>query len=71
MSTFEMFFGWPAGGIWSNIIASILTGATVWAWAHRKLGRLHQALTELREAHENTHTLVAQLHQAQIGGGPS
>lgn len=42
MNTWGLFFSWPAGGTWSNMIASlewvVVAGITVWCFRDR-LGR--------------------------------
>jgi len=58
-----VFFAWPDGSIWSNILAWVLCGALAFGWTHRVLKRHHRRahgearrdprerrVTELREA---------------------
>ena len=40
-SAWSLFFQWPQGGVWSNMIASVLWTAPAWllavfAWKHRR-----------------------------------
>lgn len=42
MSTWSLFFGWPAGGTWSNLVASLewVAVAAVFVWLFRdRIGR--------------------------------
>ncbi len=36
-----VFFAWPAGSIWSNILAWALCGALAFGWTHRVIKRHH------------------------------
>lgn len=47
MSVWQAFFGWPAGGVWANLVASVL-GFTV----HHVLMRRHHANTTARQTKE-------------------
>jgi hypothetical protein len=58
MSVWDVFFGWPGGGVWSNLVASVLTGVGIWLRAKAKLT---QARDEDREA---TQTALAEHRQA-------
>lgn len=50
MSVFELFFGWPAGQVWPNIVASGVTAGLAVGWSHRTLrrhiDRRHEQLAE-------------------------
>lgn len=50
MSVLALFFGWPAGQVWPNIVASGLTAGLAVGWSHRRLrkhlDRRHTQLTE-------------------------
>lgn len=39
MSTWQLFFGWPAGQVWPNVVASALTAGLAVGWSHRRLAR--------------------------------
>lgn len=43
MSTWWLFFGWPAGGVWSNLIASLIWDVPIVAAGWVKLHRSHKA----------------------------
>ena len=51
MHTFLVFFGWPLGAIWGNLLASVLVA--VWVTVQARSVKAVQA--ELREAHERHH----------------
>lgn len=54
---------WPGwDSVWPNILASILCGSAVWAWAHRHIKKLH-----LR--HDQHEELLRRLID-QTGGEP-
>lgn len=37
METVKLFFGWPGGAVWGNLLASALTVMPGLVWHHRKL----------------------------------
>lgn len=37
MDWVEAFFGWPNGGVWSNLLASVLWTIPALGWHHRKI----------------------------------
>jgi hypothetical protein len=61
-----VFFAWPLGGVWSNIIASFIWSAAVWfptmLHLHRKVDRQHAEITQqnkqLRDEAQRHHTAV-------------
>lgn len=58
MHTFLLFFAWPLGAVWSNLIASALCAA--WVTIHnrsvRKLQKtLHDELMDLHILHHQQH----------------
>lgn len=73
MRTLALFFGWPSGGVWSNLLASAITGSAVWLWGRRHVRSLRRDVRELLDAHhglatahEATSTQVHELHLALI-----
>lgn len=58
MGVLRLFFGWPAGGVWSNLLASLLWGAPAFAAHHiamrRHVTRQTQAQTEELKEHVTT-----------------
>ena len=40
------WFAWPDGGVWSNLVASGITGGLVWWRARVHIHRVHKAHTE-------------------------
>lgn len=61
-SAFSAFFAWPDGGVWSNLLASLLWGAPAFI-THHVLMRRHQT----RTAQKQTEQLKAHIDTA-IGG---
>lgn len=54
MNTWDLFFSWPAGGVWSNLIASAITttlAGTLVVW---------RFLKKLRLEHEQHRQLIQQ-----------
>jgi hypothetical protein len=48
------FFSWPAGSIWSNMLAWVLCGGLAFAWTHRVLVRRHrEQMAKLEAIHEH------------------
>lgn len=43
------FFAWPDGGVWSNLLASVLWTVPALAWHHRKI-KQHITETLRRQA---------------------
>lgn len=46
MEVVRSFFGWPDGGVWSNLLASALTVLPGLVWHHRSVRRSHTADTQ-------------------------
>lgn len=62
MDIVQLFFSWPSGGVWSNLIASAICFVLAGIWAHRKIVvpmREHHA--KLKEMHD--------LMKGKIGNG--
>ena len=70
MSLWQLFFTWPTGGIWSNLIADVITtalGLSVAAWRFfKKLDAKHaehrelikqQTQQQLDEHHDRIHRM--------------
>jgi hypothetical protein len=71
VSAWTLFFAWPTGGVWSNLIASAITtvlGLSLVAWRffkkldqkhaeHRALMK-HQTQQQLDEHHDRIHRLI-------------
>lgn len=58
MSTWELFFRWPTGAIWSNLLASLIwevptISLALWAFyrRHQIAKRTHQIIADLFEHH--------------------
>lgn len=58
---FTSFFAWPAGGVWSNLIASFLLGVPALTTLFRRLARQHAE--HLRALHERHDQLLATLKE--------
>ncbi len=61
MSTWHLFFAWPAGGTWSNMIASIewVAVAGVFMWLFRD--RIGRRLAAWWHKHHEPHLIAAHL----------
>lgn len=59
MGVWEIFFGWPNGGVWSNLLASVLW-ATPALLAHHKL-MMRRISKKLDMHHEETMQEVRKL----------
>jgi hypothetical protein len=57
--TLTAFFGWPNGGIWGNLLASVVWTLPALWWHHRKLAARHDAQLE---ATSQVTDLVSSLH---------
>jgi hypothetical protein len=65
-ATFELFFGWPAGGVWSNIVASVLWGAPAVYAILRKITKNHAEHLRLLRSHHEEHLAVLHEHHARL-----
>jgi hypothetical protein len=57
-SAFTAFFSWPNGGVWSNLLASLLWGAPAFI-THHRLMRRHQTKTIAEQTAKQTDELKA------------
>lgn len=59
MSVLRLFFDWPNGGVWSNLLASAIWTVPALGWHHRAVRRhldRHHAATNARlDAMEERH----------------
>ena len=58
------FFGWPSGGIWSNILASVLWTAPMWLlllWRQRV--HLRNEFERMHDHLESAHVKIDALHE--------
>ena len=44
MRVVELFFGWPAGAVWANLLASVIWAAPTIAFGARHFARKHRHL---------------------------
>lgn len=63
MHALALFFSWPTGGVWSNLVASAIVGGLAWLWARRHVKALRSQVHELMDAHRHTAAQVHELHQ--------
>ncbi len=52
MNAVHAFFSWPAGGIWANLLASVIVAVVAFFW------KIRPFLREAREHHEK----IAEIH---------
>ena len=67
MSVLTLFFGWPLGGVWPNLVAAPLGAAPLFVWHHLRMRRHHERVVK-REAAAQTEELKA--HITTTLGGP-
>lgn len=60
------FFSWPDGGVWANLLASLLWGTPAFV-VHHKLMRRHHEKTVREQTVEQTADLKAHI-DAKLGG---
>jgi len=48
---FGLYFGWPAGAVWSNLVASVICVAFVWWRVRLRMIRQHLEQLAQRELH--------------------
>lgn len=66
MNAWSLFFSWPDGGVWSNLIASGLCFILGFLWARRHIHGLRNQVSDLTKQHQETHQRIAELHAAYI-----
>lgn len=67
MGTWRAFFSWPSGGVWANLLASLLWGAPAFV-AHHVLMRRHTTREIERVAGWQTKELKE--HMGLVADGP-
>lgn len=60
-AAFNAFFSWPLGGVWSNLVASLVLGAPALYAVLRKLTKNHAEHLRLLQSHHDEH--LALLHE--------
>lgn len=48
---FDLFFGWPAGAVWPNLVASVVTFSCGLLWARRSVVRKFEEQLRLNREH--------------------
>ena len=48
MNPLDVFFSWPQGGVWSNLLASAIVGVPAFIWGHRHFKKIHKHNEESR-----------------------
>jgi hypothetical protein len=51
MSVLHSWFGWPDGGIWSNLVASAIWAIPTGFFAAKKIRKMHRHILQLHEHH--------------------
>jgi hypothetical protein len=73
-SFFHVMFHWPDGGIYSNILASVMVGVALYFWKGRKwLRNMEAHHRKIHELHERMLSDTRDRVQQEPGGpaGPS
>lgn len=52
MGWLSSFFAWPDGGVWSNLLASVIWTVPALAWHHRKIKQHVTTTLAARDASE-------------------
>jgi hypothetical protein len=68
---YYLFFHWPDGGVWSNLVASFIWATPTIIISWRKLRRmhlhLHERLDRIEQTHsddtDNMHALIHESHE--------
>lgn len=47
MSVLKIFFAWPNGQVWPNLLASLIWAAPTVFFTHKKLHKMHKHLETL------------------------
>jgi hypothetical protein len=63
---FRGFFAWPNGGIWSNLLASLLLGIPAVYAILRRLARQHAEHLHLLHTHHVEHLEALRLHHENL-----
>lgn len=49
MNPIRLFFHWPEGGVWSNIVASALWAIPGYFWGRYHFKKIHRAHTKIHK----------------------
>lgn len=49
MNSIRLFFAWPQGGVWANLIASLLWATPAFIYTHRKLRKMHKHIKRVHD----------------------
>jgi hypothetical protein len=62
----DVFFGWPAGGVWSNLVASLIWATPAGIALARKLRRQHAERMSQAERHHVEQMAQATAHHNEL-----
>lgn len=65
MNAFQLFFSWPQGGVWSNIIASAVLGVPTFVALFRRLRKNHREHVDNLIAQHAEHLSLLRLHHQE------
>lgn len=68
MSVLDLWFGWPDGQVWPNLLASALPAAGAWLLARKAVRKWSQRHAD---HHAHTHELLERLHERLDRGDPT
>lgn len=66
MNVFGLYFGLPAGAVWSNLIASGICAGLVWWRARRRLRRQHEEQVALAQRHHAEQMALAAAQHKEL-----
>jgi len=65
MSTFLLYFGWPDGAVWSNLLASLICAGVVWWRLRARMVAQHAEVLAQNVMHHREHLAQSETqHQA-------
>lgn len=68
MTAWQVFFSWPAGGVWSNLVASLICVGVAWWRIRAKLIAHHAAQIAQAARHHREHLEQAAAHHQELMG---
>jgi hypothetical protein len=65
MDTWQVFFGWPGGGVWSNLLASAICVGVAWWRLRAKMIAHHAAQMAQAARHHKEQLTQADVHHKE------
>jgi hypothetical protein len=61
-----LFFGWPTGAVWGNLLASAICSALIWWRLHRQAAAHHAVMLTQAAAHHLEQMAQAERHHLAL-----